>query len=47
MQLIGVFISWTFVVVATVVLICLVIFWGYRSGKKGLRFLALTLGEIL
>ncbi len=46
MQLIGVFISWPFVVIAIVVLICIVIYYGYRRGEKGLRFLTLTLGEI-
>jgi len=43
---IGVFISWTFVAVATVVMICLVMFYGYRRGERGLRSWALILGEI-
>lgn len=42
----GVFISWPFVAVATVVMSILVIVYGYRRGVKGLRFLALSLGEM-
>ncbi|MGY5856468.1 MAG: hypothetical protein RTS72_07685 [Candidatus Thorarchaeota archaeon] len=46
MTTIGVFISWTFVAVATGVLICLVIFYGHRRGERGFRSWALRLSEI-
>ena len=44
---IGVFIDYTFVALGTLILICLVVFYGYRKEERGLQFWALRLGEII